>query len=94
MSMGAKLLWGAGQRPSSHLRQCRRIRQGIDGEMNKEFADSGDKPLTSEELVNIQQRDAELPGSRETVDECAINRDLVHFGLRRLLRNVCRKSGH
>jgi len=53
-------------------------------EINKEFrAILGQRPLSQEELTNIQNNETlSLPGSRETQEEvgASIN-DLVHFGL-------------
>src|SRR5258705_5238542 len=80
------LLWPArGQRPVIALApvQTDKTKESM-AEMNKEFRGIlGDKPLTSEELANIQANETlSLPGSRETVDEVGASIvDLVHFGL-------------
>ena len=53
-------------------------------EINKEFrAILADRPLTQEELLNVQNNETlSLPGSRETQEAVgdSVN-DLVHFGL-------------
>jgi zinc protease len=86
-SYGARsLLWAArGQRPFIAFApvQTDKTKESI-AEMNKEFrALVSDRPLTAEELANIQANETlSLPGSRETMDEVGQSiLDLVHFGL-------------
>jgi zinc protease len=86
-SYGAQsLLWPArGQRPFIAFApvQTDKTKESMT-EMNKEFRGIlGDKPLTAEELANIQANETlSLPGSRETVDEVGASIvDLIHFGL-------------
>src|SRR5260370_32272616 len=86
-SYGARsLLWAArGQRPFIALApvQTDKTKESM-AEMNKEFRGLlGDKPLTAEELANIQANETlSLPGSGETIDSVGqAIADLIHFGL-------------
>jgi zinc protease len=86
-SYGARsVLWAArGQRPFIAFApvQTDKTKESM-AEMNKEFRGLlGDKPLTAEELANIQANETlSLPGSRETMEEVGQSIvDLVHFGL-------------
>ena len=80
-----RLVAARGQRPFMAIApvQTDKTKESM-AEINKEFHGIlGDKPLTSEELANIQANETlSLPGSRETIDEVGASIvDLVHYGL-------------